>query len=105
MPWPRATNGTCARAQARTTACTSAADVRQHDTAGGCTQVRQRVALVGHELHRLAQHAVRAADRHELVEESVGHRLQIWPMVHSRTVRTRLDYGTSGLDVDLPDAA
>ena len=49
---------------------------RQHDDRGCLAQMRQRVALVGHQLHRLAQHAVRAADGHELVEEPVGQRLQ-----------------------------
>ena len=47
---------------------------RQHHHGGLLAQVRQRIALIGHELHRLAQHAVRAADRHELVEEGFVHR-------------------------------
>ena len=107
VPWPRATNGTPSRAQTRTTACTSAADAGQHDERRRLAQMRQRVALVGQQLHRLAQHAARApqmrpSSSSEPVVRSGRATCRRWYTLGR--VRVRLDYGTDGLEVDLPDA-
>ena len=69
--------------------------------------MRQRVALVGQQLHRLAQHARSRRRSPRSSSERTGRSSAaggICPMVHSRTVRMRLDYGSDGLDVDLPDS-
>ena len=72
---------------------------RKHDDGWRLTQMRKRVALVRQQLHRLAQDGGVTTDG----SQPVNH-----PVVHEgngtlRRVRVRLDYGTDGLDVDLPD--
>jgi lactate racemase len=59
----------------------------------------QRVALVGHELHRLAQNCCVAANRPQLADDLFGHEGN----GTLRRVRLRLDYGSDGLEVDVPD--
>ena len=61
--------------------------------------MRQRIAFVRQQLHRLVQDGRIAADRAEPVHQLVGHEGN----GTLRRVRVRLDYGTDGLDVDLPD--
>ncbi len=61
VPWPRATNGTPARAHSRTIACTSRRGRGQHDGGRRLAQVGQRVAFVGQQLERVLED-VRVAD-------------------------------------------
>jgi nickel-dependent lactate racemase len=61
--------------------------------------MRKRVALISHELHRLTQHGFVAADGSELVDHPIGHEGN----GTLRRVRIRLDYGTDGLEVEVPD--
>jgi lactate racemase len=61
--------------------------------------MRQRIALVRQQLHRLVQNGRVAADRAEPFQQLIGHDGN----GTLRRVRVRLDYGTDGLDVDLPD--
>ena len=61
--------------------------------------MRQRVALVGQKLLGLAQDSRVAADGAERLDHPIGH----IGNGTLRAMRVRLDYGTEGLDVDLPD--
>ena len=61
--------------------------------------MRQRITFICQQLHRLVQNSRVAADRAEPFHQLVGHEGN----GTLRRVRVRLDYGTEGLDVDLPD--
>ncbi len=51
---------------------------RQHDDRRCLAQVRQRIALVGQQLHGFVQHRGRAADAAQLVEQGFVHQHLQW---------------------------